>query len=154
MPKPKVMAANLRVGFIAASHELAKHLSDRKMLSTLTTTEIGERVVYKVLSEGHYRKHADRLRGKLDAMRDKTVRQLERVGLTINVSTPAGMFVWADTGCNTNILTEKAMEQGYLLAPGSLFSPSQLPSTRMRINIATMSDIGVLRFLDQHIGKG
>jgi DNA-binding transcriptional MocR family regulator len=149
----KTLAANLRVGFIATSHELARHLSDRKMLSTLTTTEIGERVVYKVLSEGHYRKHADRLRGKLDAVRDKVERQLERVGLTVEPSTPAGMFIWAETGCNTNILTEKAMEQGYLLAPGSLFSPSQLPSTRMRFNITTMSDMGVLRFLDQQLGK-
>jgi DNA-binding transcriptional MocR family regulator len=149
----KTLAANLRVGFIATSNELAKHLSDLKMLSTLTTTEIGERVVYKVLSEGHYRKHVDRLRGKLDNVRDKTVRQLERVGLTVDPSTPAGMFVWVETGCNTNLLTEKAMEQGYLLAPGSLFSPSQLPSTRMRINVATMSDIGVLRFLEQEIGK-
>jgi DNA-binding transcriptional MocR family regulator len=149
----KTLAANLRVGFIATSQELAKHLADRKMLSTLTTSEIGERVVYKVLSEGHYRKHVDRLRAKLDGVRDKTVRQLERVGLTIDPGTPAGMFVWVETGCNTNVLTEKAMEQGYLLAPGSLFSPSQLPSTRMRVNVATMSDLGVLRFLEQEIGK-
>lgn len=149
----KTLAANLRVGFIATSHEMAKHLSDRKMLSTLTTTEIGERVVYKILSEGHYRKHVDRLRSKLDGVRDKTIRQLERVGLTVDVSTPAGMFVWADTGCDTNVLTEKAMEQGYLLAPGSLFSPNQLPSTRMRINVATMSDTGVLRFLEREINR-
>ncbi len=149
----KTLAANLRVGFIATSQEMAKHLSDRKMLSTLTTTEIGERVVYKILSEGHYRKHVDRLRGKLDGVRDKTIRQLERVGLTVDPSTPAGMFVWADTGCDTNVLTEKAMEQGYLLAPGSLFSPNQLPSTRMRINVATMSDIGVLRFFEREIDR-
>jgi DNA-binding transcriptional MocR family regulator len=149
----KTLAANLRVGFIATSPQLARHLSDRKMLTTLTTSEIGERVVYKVLSEGHYRKHVDRLRGKLDGVREKTVRQLERVGLTVDPATPAGMFVWAETGCNTNVLTEKAMEQGYLLAPGSLFSPSQLPSTRMRINVATMSDAGVLRFFEQELGR-
>jgi DNA-binding transcriptional MocR family regulator len=149
----KTLAANLRVGFIATSPEMAKHLSDRKMLSTLTTTEIGERVVYKVLSEGHYRKHADRLRSKLDGARLKAIRQMERIGLAVDVSTPAGMFIWVDAGCDTNILTEKAMEQGYLLAPGSLFSPNQLPSTRMRINVATMSDQGVLRFLEREIGK-
>lgn len=149
----KTLAANLRVGFIAASPEMAIHLSDRKMLSTLTTAEIGERVVYKILSEGHYRKHIDRLRGKLAVARDKTVRQLERAGLTVDISTPAGMFVWADTGCDTNMLTEKAMQQGYLLAPGSLFSPNQLPSTRTRINVATMTDSGVLRFLAREINK-
>jgi DNA-binding transcriptional MocR family regulator len=149
----KTLAANLRVGFIATSPEMAQHLSDRKILSTLTTSEIGERVVYKILSEGHYRKHLDRLRSKLNQVRDKTVRQLERTGLKMDISAPVGMFVWADTGCDTNVLTEKAMEQGYLLAPGSLFSPNQLPSTRMRINVTTMSDSGLLRFLEKHIGK-
>jgi DNA-binding transcriptional MocR family regulator len=149
----KTLAANLRVGFIATSHELAKRLSDHKMLSTLTTSEIGERVVYKILSEGHYRKHVDRVRAKIDAARDKTIRQLERVGMKMEVTTPAGMFVWADAGCDTNVLAEKGMDQGYLLAPGSLFSPNQLPSTKTRINVATMSDPGVLRFFERELGK-
>ncbi len=147
----KTLAANLRVGFIACSPELAKHLADRKMLTALTTSEIGERVVYKILSEGHYRKHVDRLRAKLDAVRDKTIRQLERVGMKIDVTVPAGLFVWADAGCDTNVLTEKGLEQGYLFTPGSLFSPNQLPSTRTRINVATMADAGVLRFLEREI---
>lgn len=150
----KTLAANLRVGFIAASEEMAKRLADRKILSTLTTSEIGERVVYKILADGHYRKHLDRLRGKLDAVREKTVRQLEGAGLSVDIAPPAGMFVWADAGCDTNLLTEKAMAQGYLLAPGSLFSPHQLPSTRMRINVASMSDPGLLRFLEDEINAG
>jgi DNA-binding transcriptional MocR family regulator len=149
----KTLAANLRVGFIATSHEMAIRLSDRKMLTTLTTTEICERVVYKILSEGRYRKHVDRLRGKLDGVRDKTMRQLERVGLTVDISAPAGMFVWADAGCDTTVLTEKGLEQGYLFAPGSLFSPNQLPSTRTRINVASMADPGVLRFLESELAK-
>jgi DNA-binding transcriptional MocR family regulator len=147
----KTLAANLRVGFIATSPEMAQRLSDRKILSTLTTTEIGERVVYKILSEGYYRKHLDRLRDKLNQTRDKMVRQLERTGLRMDISAPVGMFIWADTGCDTNVLTEKAMAQGYLLAPGSLFSPNQLPSTRMRLNVTTMSDSGVLRFLEREL---
>ena len=61
--------------------------------------------------------------------------------------------LWVDARCDTNVLTEKAMEQGYLLAPGSLFSPSQLPSTRMRVNVANMQDAGLLRFLEREIGK-
>jgi DNA-binding transcriptional MocR family regulator len=148
----KTLAANLRVGFIATSEDMAKRLSDRKMLTTLTTTDICERIVYKILSEGHYRKHVDRLRGKLAAVRDKTVKQLERVGLTVDISPAGGMFLWADTGCDTNVLTEKGLEQGYLFAPGSLFSPNQLPSTRMRLNVANMADPGLLRFLERAIG--
>ncbi|HEY4073235.1 MAG TPA: PLP-dependent aminotransferase family protein [Herbaspirillum sp.] len=147
----KTLSANLRVGFIAASAELARHLADRKMLSTLTTSEIGERVVYKILSEGHYRKHTERLRGRLDTARDKTVRQLERAGLDTGIAVPAGMFIWADAGCDTNVLAEKAMGEGFLLAPGSLFSPNQLPSTKMRLNVASMGDPGIWRFLEREL---
>ncbi|WP_072780441.1 aminotransferase-like domain-containing protein [Duganella sacchari] len=148
----KTMAANLRVGFIATSMERAERLADRKMLSTLTTSDIGERVVYKVLSEGSYRKHADRLRGRLDSVRAKALRQMERIGLRVESSPLAGMFVWADAGCDTNALTERAMAHNLLLAPGSLFSPKQLPSTRMRLNVAAMQEPAVWRFLERELG--
>ncbi|MYM81473.1 aminotransferase class I/II-fold pyridoxal phosphate-dependent enzyme [Duganella sp. FT50W] len=147
----KTMAANLRVGFIATSPQRAERLADRKMLSTLTTSDIGERVVYKVLSEGSYRKHADRLRARLDGIRAKTLRQMERIGLKVDGSPPAGMFVWADAGCDTNALTERAMAHNLLLAPGSLFSPKQLPSTRMRLNVSAMHDPAVWRFLEREL---
>jgi DNA-binding transcriptional MocR family regulator len=149
----KTMAANLRVGFIAASAERAERLADRKMLSTLTTSDIGERVVYKVLSEGSYRKHADRVRTRLDGVRAKAVRQMERVGLKVYVASPAGMFVWADAGCDTSVLTERAMAENLLLAPGSLFSPAQMPSTRLRLNVAAMQEPEVWRFLERELGK-
>jgi DNA-binding transcriptional MocR family regulator len=149
----KTLSANLRVGFIATSNEWAQRLADRKILATLSSSDIGERVVYKILSEGLYRKHVDRIRTRLDAVRAKTVRQLERVGLQAEVAPPAGMFVWVDAGCDTYGLTERAMAEGLLLAPGCLFSPRQLPSTRMRINIATMQDEAVWRFFERELGK-
>lgn len=149
----KTLAANLRVGFIAASHEHARNLADRKMLSTLTSSELGERVVYKILSEGHYRKHTDRLRTRLAAAREKVTRQLEDIGMRMQTSSPAGMFIWADTGCDTNLLTERALEHNCLLAPGSLFSPSQLPSTHLRLNVAMLSDQAILRLLEREISQ-
>ena len=147
----KTLAANLRVGFIATSHQTAIRLSDRKMLSTITTNEIGERVVHKILSEGHYRKHVDRIRSKLDTVRDEVTDRIERMGMKVEYRTPAGMFLWVETGCNTITLTEKALEENILIAPGSLFSPSQLPSTKMRLNIAAMADADVWNFLEKEI---
>ena len=148
----KTLAANLRVGFIATSPELAIQLADRKILSALTTSEIGERVIYKILSEGRYRKHLDRLRSRLDSVRDKTIRRLDSIGIRVDTGSTSGMFVWADAGCDTNALTEKAMADGMLLAPGCLFSPRQLPSQRMRINVAAMEDAAVWRFLEREVG--
>nr|WP_315477384.1 PLP-dependent aminotransferase family protein [uncultured Undibacterium sp.] len=147
----KTLAANLRVGFIATSHETAIRLADRKMLSSLTTNEISERVVHKILSEGHYRKHVDRIRGKLDTARNEVTARVEKLGMKVEYRTPAGMFLWVDTGSDTIALTEKAFEKGFLLAPGSLFSPHQLPSTKMRLNVAAMSDASVWDFLGKEL---
>jgi DNA-binding transcriptional MocR family regulator len=147
------LSANLRVGFIATSSQWAQRLADRKMLATLTSSDIGERVVYKILSEGVYRKHVARLRSRLDAVRAKAVRQMERVGLKVDQTPLAGMFVWVDAGCDTNVLTEQAMAEGVLLAPGSLFSPHQLPSTWMRLNVATLQEPAVWRFFERTLGR-
>ena len=147
----KTLAANLRVGFIATSHQNAIRFSDRKMLSTLTTNEICERVVHKILSEGHYRKHVDRIRSKLDTARHEVTSRVEKMGMQVEYRTPAGMFLWVETGTDTIALTEKALEKGILIAPGSLFSPHQLPSTHMRINVAAMGDEGVWKFLENEL---
>ena len=147
----KSLAANLRVGFIATSPERAQRLADRKMLATLTSSDIGERVVYKILSQGLYRKHAERLRARLDKVRDSTYRRMERAGLRFEPA-QAGMFVWADAGRDTNVLAEQALAEGLVLGPGSLFSPRQLPSTYMRLNLATVQQQPVWDFFDRTLG--
>jgi DNA-binding transcriptional MocR family regulator len=148
----KSLAANLRVGFVAAAGELARRLADRKMLSTLTTGDLGERVVYRILSEGAYRKHVERIRARLDAVRPPVLRRLEALGMTMAPAPNAGMFAWVDCGRDTNVLAARAQDEGLLLAPGSLFSPSQLPSTKMRLNIAAMEDPALWRFLERELG--
>lgn len=148
----KSLAANLRVGFIAASPERAQRLADRKMLATLTSSDIGERMVYKILAQGQYRKHVERLRARLDRVRAPTLRRMEQAGLRFEPA-QAGMFVWADAGCDTNLLAERALHEGLVLAPGSLFSPRQLPSTWMRLNLATVQDERFWRFLAQSLAS-
>jgi DNA-binding transcriptional MocR family regulator len=148
----KSLAANLRVGFIAASAETAQRLADRKMLATLSTSDLGERVVYKILSEGLYRKHLDRIRTRLDAVRPQVLRRAESLGMTLMPEPTAGMFAWADCGRDTNVLAARAMDEGLLLAPGSLFSPDQLPSTKLRLNVAALEDADAWRFLERELG--
>jgi len=143
----KTLAASLRVGYIACSAPLARALTDLKMLVGLTTPELGERIVYRILSEGHYRRHLERLRGRLAQAREPVLRQLGALGLHPFASPPVGMFVWADTGLDTGPLAEAMLEHGFLMAPGSLFSPDQRPSTWMRFNLATSGNPKMLRAL-------
>lgn len=147
----KTLSANLRVGFIAASEENAQRLAERKLLATLTTSEVGERVIYKILSEGLYRKHADRLRTRLDAVRTRTVKMAERCALAVDPVPSAGMFLWVDAGRDTGELAVRAHGHGILLAPGELFSPSHLPSTRMRLNVAALDRVA-WDFLEREAG--
>lgn len=145
----KTVAANLRVGFIAGERDLARALADRKLLAALTTPELGERVMHHVLAEGHYRKHVERLRGRLAARREPVLSRLEQLGLRVFADPQGGMFAWLDAGRDSHVLAARAYEQRWLLAPGSLFSPGQLPSSWLRFNLASSSHPDLLRFLEQ-----
>lgn len=147
----KTLAANLRVGYIAAAADLAPRLADLKMLTGLTTPELTERVVARILAEGQYRRHLDRLRGRLDAARDRTARALERMGAQLFAEPSAGIFLWADFGRDTNAIAADASRQDILCAPGSLFSPTQLPSTWMRVSAATCLNPAAMKFLARAI---
>ncbi|MDR5738848.1 PLP-dependent aminotransferase family protein [Caballeronia sp. LZ016] len=149
----KTLAANLRVGYIAASAEVAKALADQKMLVGMTSPELNERVVYKVLTEGHYRRHVERLRTRLDGVRDKTARMLEKTGLRLFTTPDAGMFLWADAGVDSDGLAAAGHEAGFLLTPGSLFSPQQSPTTWMRFNIANCGDPALPALIASHLEK-
>lgn len=147
----KTLAPNLRVGFIASGLDVAQAVSDQKMLVGMTSPELNERVLYRVLTEGHYRRHVERLRARLDGVRDKAARMLERAGMRLFTAPGAGMFLWADTGVSADAFTAAGHEAGFLLSPGSLFSPHQSPTTWMRFNIANCGDPALSAFLTSYL---
>lgn len=135
----KTLAANLRVGYIAADEALIPTLTDHKMLAALTTPEFGERIIHKILCEGQYRKHLERLRGKLELRRASALRGLEAVGVRFPDAQPCGLFAWGELGKDSALVASELHASGFILAPGALFYPDQTPSTRMRFNLATSS---------------
>jgi DNA-binding transcriptional MocR family regulator len=56
-------------------------------------------------------------------------------------SPPAGLFGWVETGVDTDALSQRMLDEGYLLAPGALFHAQRAPSSLMRINFATTQDV-------------
>lgn len=147
----KTVSASARVGYLACKRELAEHLTDLKLLSGLTTSEIDERLIYQLLTDGHFRKHMERLRSRLDAARDKTLRNLERAGFTPCVAPTGGMFVWAKKHDHPNAaaIAGKAAQQGLILAPGNLFRPHQEPSPWFRFNVANCDNPALYKLLAQ-----
>ena len=91
----KTLSGSLRVGFIACSRSLANQLADIKMLTSITSSQFTERVIYLMLVDGHYRKYVARLQERLGAARVNAARAFERMGFELFVEPSDGMFVWA-----------------------------------------------------------
>src|SRR5690606_12553992 len=128
---------------LAGNAELVQKLADLKMLAGLTTPELGERVVHRVLVEGQYRRHVERVRARVNAARQQCLAALAELGLGIPHEPHAGIFVWADCGRDAEGLARTAAARGLLLAPGSLFWPGQAPSSMLRFSVAMVSTPGI-----------
>ena len=137
----KILAPNWRVGFLAASPELTERLLDTKLLGTLTTPSLLEKALALCMEQGQLRRHAERIRTRLDGARSRSVKLALAAGCRF-VAEPAGLFGWLDTGVDTEALAQRMLDEGYLLAPGALFHAARKPSTLMRINFATTQEAG------------
>lgn len=135
----KILAPNWRVGFLAAPRELVERCIDLKLLTTLTTPTLPERALAWCLEHGLLRRHVERVIVRLDAARARAQRLALDAGCRF-VTPPQGLFGWVDVGTDTDRLAQQLLDEGWLLAPGSLFHASHRPTTFMRINFTTSQD--------------
>ena len=135
----KILVPNWRVGYLAAPTALVDRFIDTKLLASLTTTSLTEQALAYCLEQGLLRRHAERVRVKLDAARARSVQLAESVGCRF-AATPRGLFGWVDTGVDTERLSQVMLDEGWLLAPGSIFHATPRPTPLMRINFATTQD--------------
>lgn len=144
----KILSPAWRVGYLAASPERVTRLTDTKLLSTLTTSPLAERAVALCLEQGQLRRHAERVQARLDAARQRVVRLATEVRCRF-VAPPQGLFGWIDVGTDTERLAQRLSDEGWLTAPGLLFSATRAPGSLMRVNFATSQDAKFWRRLQQ-----
>lgn len=135
----KILAPGWRVGFMAAPPDLVQRLLDTKLLGTLTTPALLEKALAWCIDQGQLRRHAERIRTRLDAARARSVKLALAHGCSF-AAEPAGLFGWVDTGVDTDALAQRLLDEGYLIAPGALFHAVRTPTTLMRINFATTQE--------------
>lgn len=135
----KILAPNWRVGYLVAPPDLTERLLDTKLLATLTTPSLLERAMALCIESGQLRRHAERIRSRLDAARHRSVKLALAAGCQF-VAEPSGLFGWVDTGVDTEALAQRMLDEDYLIAPGALFHAARAPGTLMRINFATTQD--------------
>ncbi|WP_428421423.1 PLP-dependent aminotransferase family protein [Methylibium sp.] len=142
----KILTPGWRVGFIAAPPTLVQRLVDVKLLSSLTTPALTEQAVAVCLEQGALRRHAERVAARLGTARVRSIDLAQQHGCTL-ATPPQGLFAWVDTGVDTDRLALALLDDGWLIAPGSLFHATRRPSMLMRINVATSQDVAFWRAL-------
>jgi DNA-binding transcriptional MocR family regulator len=70
----KILAPGWRVGFLAAPTPLVERLLDTKLLATLTTPALLEKALAWCIDQGQLRRHAERMRTRLDQARGRSVK--------------------------------------------------------------------------------
>jgi DNA-binding transcriptional MocR family regulator len=135
----KILVPGWRVGFLAAPPDLVERVIDVKLLGTLTTAALLEQAVAVCLEQGWLRRHAERVVTRLAAARARSAKLAIAAGCRF-VTQPNGLFGWVDTGVDTERLATDMLDDGWLLAPGTVFHAHRGPSTLMRINFATAQD--------------
>jgi DNA-binding transcriptional MocR family regulator len=135
----KILVPQWRVGFVAAPAALVERLVDTKLLGSLTSPAPLEQAVAWCLEQGLLRRHAERIVARLAQARERAQRLAVDAGCRF-VTPPEGLFGWVDTGVDTDRLALDLLDEGWLLAPGSLFHAARRPGTLMRINFASAQD--------------
>lgn len=148
----KILAPNWRIGFLAAPPSLVEVLLDTKLLSTLTTPALLEKALAHCIEHGQLRRHAERIRVRLDAARARSTKLALAAGCRF-VAEPMGLFGWVDTGVDTDALAQRLLDDGHLIAPGALFHAARAPSTLMRINFATTQEAGFWRTYSRRVAQ-
>jgi DNA-binding transcriptional MocR family regulator len=139
----KSVSAALRVGFIAGSKELIDELGDLKMLLHTSSSEFCERTMDVILTEGHFLRHLIRLQERLKESTSVGLSMLDEIGAQVFVRPEQSLYLWAKFPHinDAKELTERLLPKGFTIAPGHIFSSSQLQvSPWTRLNVAYLND--------------
>ncbi|QIL80956.1 PLP-dependent aminotransferase family protein [Diaphorobacter sp. HDW4A] len=151
----KTVSANLRVGYLLAREDIVAQLTQRKMLSGLTSSEVAERLVFNVITDGRWRRHLKSLREQLAATHEKVALALLRLGFELYCEPREGMYLWAQhpqvADCMT--MVADAAKEGILLGLGRLFVVDDQPTSWLRFNVAFSDNERLWRWIDDWLKR-
>lgn len=147
----KTLSASLRSGFIAARSDRISKLAELKMLTTVNSSGHVERLLHRLLADGHYGRHLKRLGQRTETAIDRTQTDLLRAGHRIYAPTKAGYYLYLllPEGIDDMELARRGAQESIFIAPGSLFCVDKnSPLARaIRINVARADNPKFYEFL-------
>ncbi|ACO79762.1 regulatory protein GntR [Azotobacter vinelandii CA] len=139
----KSVSAALRVGYIAGSKEMIDELADLKMLLHTSSSELCERTVDVILSEGHFLRHLTRLQDRVREATLHGLNVLDELGVEVFCRPEQSLYLWARFPgvWDSSLFTQEVQAQGLTLAPGAIFKTDQkAPTPWTRLNVAYVGE--------------
>ena len=151
----KVLTASARCGYIAVRQDWAEKIVDLKLATTLSSSGLGAELVHSLLRQGAYRHHVDALRSRLADAMGRTLHKLEKLGITPWMKPQGGMFLWMRLphGLDSARVSQEALHEGVVLAPGNVFSLSQTAAPFLRFNVAQCQSPKIFEVLENAMGR-
>ncbi len=152
----KVLFPGLRLGFMVAPRPVVRQLALVKQLADLHTGTAAQWLLERLLSEGHYPRHVETVRGAYRARRDAMEAALgSGVGRGLRWRRPeGGFYLWITLppGLDRSRLMAHAGERGVSFLPGWACSPDRPGEQAVRLSFSypppDRITAGVGRFLD------
>ena len=133
-----ILAPEVGTGHVVANERRMELLRLFRPVQGLGNMLIQERVLYRLLSDGLYRRRCDRIRTMLAQCATVVRHALAAASCTV-APAGGGLFLWADLGPGRSgvEVARRMLQQGFLTAPGSHFSPPKTDNSHMRFNVTT-----------------
>lgn len=152
----KSVAASLRVGFIAASVDVAERLADVKMLVHVSTSEYTERLVDAVLRAPEYPRQIADLRDQAQRATRQATQILAGLGAELFCSPSHSLYLWARLpwAPDSLRLARSMLKDQIAMAPGAVFA---IDSTTMcpwsRYNVGYVVDPRFAKAMERRRSK-
>lgn len=147
----KTLSASLRSGYIAARSDRIAALSELKMLTTVNSSGHIERLIHRLVVEGHYDRHLKRLGRRIETAADRVRTSFAKAGLSVFSERTDGYYIYLrlPDGIDDIELARQAAKEGIFVAPGSVFCIDKTDrlAKGMRINISRADDPRFHEFL-------
>jgi len=132
----KCLAPGYRIGWVAAGR-YALQVQRRKIMSSLSTSIPVQDAIAAYLRQGGYDRHLGSLRRRLLEQRDIALRALRaHLPASHTVTRPeGGYFLWLELpDIDAIAIHRRALDQGFSIAPGPIFSARREFRRCLRIN--------------------
>lgn len=139
----KTLTANSRVSYAVLSADLASRLTVLKMMSGGVTSELTEQTIHRMLNEGSYERHTRRIVDRLYDSSERVNGWLREAGCEVASQRGEGLFLWTrlPNAIDAEALASRGLQNGMVLAPGTLMSTHADARHFMRFNVGHSDNV-------------